>query len=163
MPANKKRLLPDARTLYAQGLSPAEIAEVLSTDGTSVSERTILRWMAADKAAGRDWAHLRQAYLGRDPSTTMVTLDRAIAAMADRIAACMEADEPFTAEADAIQKLDKVREGWAARHGNLPTTLSVLHDVAAHAHKAPDVSPADLGVLRRVFAGFIDELRRQHS
>lgn len=156
MSPSKQDSLLQARVLYAQGVPIDEIAVTVG-----VSVRTVARWKAAEAKAGRDWDVLREEYVGQDPRAVLAILDDAIAAVAGQMRAALKAGKPIPPLADALQKIDNVRQRFADRFGNLPVVLGVFLDLTEWAgHAVPD---EDLAALRRVMDGYLAEIKRRHT
>ena len=66
MPASKQELVPQARALYAQGLTIQEIA-----DSLDVSQSTVHRW----KKDQGDWDALRKNRARKDPHALLAILE----------------------------------------------------------------------------------------
>ncbi len=147
---------PQARALYAEGVGLAEIA-----DSLDVATRTLKRWKAADKAAGADWDTLREDYSLHDPRAVLAILDRATAAVAERIEKRLNAGGEIGSLADSLQKIDNVRQRFADRFGNLPTVLGVLGELAEWAGE--NASDDHLTALRCVVADYLTDLKLAHA
>jgi len=155
VPQTKQDLIPQARELYARGISLAEIA-----DSLHVNASTISRWKAAAEKAGRPWSAARERAQGHDPRAVLSILDQSLAGMATDLREAVKGDKgSVVALADALQKVDNVRARLEARYGGITTELAVLEKFALFVRDHLD--DVDLGVVRRAVDAYLDDAKRR--
>lgn len=139
----RNRLLPAARSLFAQGHTPAEIAEALD-----VSAGTVRRWRREDDD---DWGELQEKQRPRDIQGLM----RRIEQQMDAIVADDSIDS--REKADAISKLERSLDSMCSRFESLDLRLDIAEDMGRWA--AENMSDADNKAIRRFLATYTAHLR----
>ena len=148
MPASKKDLLPQARALYAQGLSLGQVAEALA-----VSPATTSRWKSADAKSGVSWADQRQARARKDPHALLTILEQ------QRQDLVESGDSAAPDYADRLWKLQRVIGSVRSEFRDISTAVGVLEDYALYLHD--HASDDDLARERVYIEGYLDHLKRE--
>ena len=146
MPASKQELVPQARALYAQGLTIQEIA-----DSLDVSQSTVHRW----KKDQGDWDALRKNRARKDPHALLAILET------QRDELVTTGDVHDGSYADALHKLQRVIQSVRAEFRDVSTALGVLEDFARWCGE--QLSEDDLFAARRLVESYLDHLKRSAS
>lgn len=144
MARNKRRkLLPIARSLFAQGFSPSEIGEALD-----VSARTVRRWRESDE---QDWAEARESRSGQGANEIM----RELRGLLTRV--INDKDLGPVEKADAVAKLDRALSNIQQRVESIDLHMKVCEDMARWARD--NLDEGDLKTAKELIAGYTRELR----
>lgn len=163
----KDTLLPEARALYAEGVSKRTIAAALG-----VSASTVRRWAREDAAAGDGWS--REP--GQKPAEVPVPRlpqDRAPdGSLADRLCRRLEArlerlveengdDVASSRLEDHMLKICKLLELLRSNTGDLQGQLTAMKSFAAFCVR--NLPEEQMAPVRRAVRLFLDELRRDNA
>lgn len=159
--AEKSKILPQARDLYAGGYSKSRICEELKIGSTT----TLSGWMAEEAAAGNDWDALRKKKLGSDPYAP-------VRAARKRVEWLLQHQEEFLADPGYDDRLNKAllnQDKIEARYGSAERILDVLDQLTLHAAgnvKADDFRCAQCGaphdalaILEAILKRFTDSVK----
>ena len=160
--AQKAKLLPEARKLYADGCNLTRICEELKIGSRS----TLAKWMAEDGAAGTDWDELRKKKLASDPYAP-------VRAVRKRVEWLLEHQTEFLTDPGYDARLNYAllnQDRIEARYGSADRFQAVLEQLAlwARSQLKPDEikcakcgSPHDpLAILHDISDRFMADLRR---
>lgn len=148
MPASRQELIPQARALFAQGLTIADIAKAVG-----VSAGTVHRWKAADRKAGSDWEAARSTRQRKDPRALIAILEDRLYKIAQK------RDMEDGRWGDTVQKISNVLHRERERLGDLSIVMSALAEFAAWAEH--NVSEEDLAALYRTHEAYFAYLKRR--
>ncbi len=159
--AEKSKVLPEARKLYADGYNLSRICEELNIG----SRATLAKWMAEDAAAGNDWDELRKKQLGSDPYAPVRVARK-------RVEWLLQNQERFLDDPGYDDRLNKAllnRERIEAMYGSADRILEVMEQFALHcrSHIEPDqvkcpkcgAAVDGLDVIREAMEGFTQAVR----
>ncbi len=164
--SKRSELLPQARALYAEGISKAVIAESLE-----VAPSTVRRWARRDAQAGRPWqrggqpppAPQRTPAAGARPGH-QCRADRLCHRLEERLERLIEADDSKsdgTRLEDRMLKLCRVLEHLRGEQDELRAQLEAMKRFAGFCTRT--LTEQEMGPVRKAVRLFLEELRREHS
>jgi len=160
--SQKEMLLPRARALYAEGSTYDVIAESLG-----VSARTVRRWAAQDRAAGRPWRRDAE----RASSTSRPSLPRGegsaealrarLRERLDYLVAQSELNPDDAKLDDRMLKLCRVLEHLHKEAADVDAQLEALERFTRFCLQ--NLSEDEMDPVRKAVRLFLDNLKEEHS
>lgn len=167
--SRKEELLPQARVLWAEGLTKAEVARALS-----VSLRTIRRWAKQDRDAGNPWRRGSELAPEPEPAEDELPLvsgsseddlvERIYTKLQERLVKLVESDEeesdPKRLE-DRMLKICRVLKELREDRDVIGQQIDAVHSFGAYCLRT--LSEDEMQHVRRAIRLFLDDLKRENS
>ncbi len=155
----KKTGLPEARALYAEGLSYVEIARSLE-----VPAGTVRRWASEERKARRPWT--REGEPVPAPATAAGSTDRGdlCRRLEHRLALLIEQAEDDLSDAkieDRFLKLCRVIDSLRSDSADLDAQMEAMGRFADFCMK--NLTEEEMAPVRGPIRQFLDHLKEEHS
>jgi len=149
MATSKSHLKPQARMLYAQGVSLSNIA-----DSLGVATSTVSRWKSAAGGTSSDWDRQREDHESRDPVALLEILER----RREDLAEAGPGDEPGS-WADTLWKMQRVIESVRDEFEDITTQMTVLTKFARFVSE--ELPEEDLQAVQRATAAYLQHIKEE--
>jgi len=149
MATSKAHLKPQARALYAQGVSLSEIG-----DSLGVSTSTVSRWRSAAEDTATDWDRQRDDHESRDPVALLEILER----RREQMAEAGPGDEAGS-WADTLWKVQRVIESVRDEFEDITTQMAVLTKFARFVGE--ELPEEDLRAVQRATAAYLQHIKKE--
>mgnify|MGYP006305002183 CR=1 FL=1 len=148
MTGSKKHLIPQARALYARGLSIAGVARALG-----VGETTVYRWRNADRDAGLPWSALQGP---SGPAELLLV----VAGLQRLLARVVQADDVDVLEqVRAVNRIHRALEQERQRLAMFEGRAVILQRMEAWA--TAELTPADAGRVQEAIRLYLNSWQRE--
>jgi len=155
----REKLLPQARTLAAEGVARPEIAAALD-----VAPSTIYRWANRDAEAGRPWDETGPPpapAVTTPPPTNADRLYRRLQERLERLIDESDIDAKSTGLENRMLKLCKVLDHLREDRDDLQGQLTAMKRFGSFC--ARHLPEEQMSPVRKAIRMFLDELKRAHS
>jgi transposase len=146
MAQSKQDAIPQARALYAQGLTVEDVAS-----SVGVSAATIRRWRAADSRDGRDWDAARTERRARDPQALIAIIEDRLNSIA------RDREMPDGMYADALFKLQRVLQSVRETYRDTGSMLYALQGFASWCSE--HLTDDELAIVSRAVDGYLSDIK----
>ena len=150
---NKRTHLPEARALYAEGLSYVEIAKALD-----LPAGTVRRWAAEERRAGRPWPSDGRPASG---PTDRGELCRRLEQRLQRLVERAENDLDDARVEDRFLKLCRVIDSLRSDSADLDAQMEAMGRFADFCMKS--LTEEEMAPVRGPIRQFLDYLKEEHS
>ncbi|MFW6189893.1 MAG: helix-turn-helix domain-containing protein [Planctomycetota bacterium] len=155
----REKLLPQARTLAAEGVPKPEIAAALD-----VAPSTIYRWAKRDAAAGRPWDEKDPPSPPAPAPPAPNSADRLYRRLQERLERLIDESDTDAKSANLenrMLKLCKVLDHLREQRDDLEGQLRAIKRFGSFcARRLPE---DEMAPVRKAIRLFLDELKREHS
>jgi len=148
----RKKVL-QARALYAEGLTQAEIAAAIG-----VATGTVSHWASHDRRNGDPWVRGPRQF---NPPPNATLADRLYARLQERLERLIGGTEDDPELEDRALKVCRLLEHLRADRDNLNAQLGAMHAFASFCLQT--LPEEEMAPVRRAIRMFVDQLRKEHA